>query len=168
MISFPTPLAPAPAQPSATLRWLELSELVARCQRLLSNGVSRHTLRHGLGEVQLSLLWACNDGPEAGLSQCELSQALSLSAAHISGQVEQLRAKGLLAGHRRPPDRRRQVWQLTDQGREGFQSLLSELVAWAEPLEQQLSPERREMLWQLLLQLANVLAEHDAADASEV
>ncbi len=138
-------------------QWAELLELLARSERLLRDELAERTGPRGISEAQFSLLWACKHAPPAGLSQNELAQSLTLSAAHISGQVEQLRAKGLLAGCRRPPDRRRQVWQLTDQGNLQLESLLSDLVQWFEQLESSLSTQRRADLSELLRKLAESL-----------
>lgn len=143
--------------------WLELTELLGRCERLLRSEVQGASAARGLSEAQCSLLWACSQAPVGGVSQSELSQALTLSAAHVSGQVEQLRGKGLLAGQRSAPDRRRQVWQLTDAGHAQLDELLSELLAWAEQLDRRLSPERRQTLAGLLCHLAGCLAGDEAA-----
>lgn len=146
--------------------WAELLELLTRCERSLRDELAKRTGPHGLSEAQFSLLWACRQSPPGGLSQNELAQTLALSAAHVSGQVEQLRMKGLLAGHRRAPDRRRQVWQLTDDGQQRFESLLDELANWFRELESSLSPPRRADLADLLRLLAASLEGQQSAPTS--
>jgi DNA-binding MarR family transcriptional regulator len=136
---------------------------------LLRDALAERTSPQGISEAQFSLLWACRQAPPGGLSQNELAQSLAWSAAHISGQVEQLRAKGLLTGHRRAPDRRRQVWQLTDQGHCQLETLFEALVVWFEQLEAQLSPPRRADLAELLRLLAASLeANRSKSDAAIV
>ena len=158
---YPATMA-GPAQAPDSRPWLELAELLSRCERLLRDEIQQRTARQGLSEAQFSLLWTCRQAPAGGLSQSELSQALALSAAHVSGQVEQLRAKGLLAGQRSAPDRRRQLWQLTSAGQAQLDTLLEELLGWAEQLDRQLAPDRRQALAGLLKQLAACLAGESA------
>ena len=131
-------------------RWAELAELLGRCERSLRDELSRYTLPLGLSQAQFALLWACRYAPAEGLSQNELAVNLALSPAHVSGQVEQLRAKGWLVGQRRAPDRRKQVWQLTGEGDARLAELLSALIDWAAKLEHRLPAERREALAGLL------------------
>jgi DNA-binding MarR family transcriptional regulator len=155
-------LHPPQGAPAATagppLHWAELTELLGRCERSLREELSSHAVPLGLTQAQFSLLWACRQAPPEGLSQNELAIGLALSPAHVSGQVEQLRAKGWLAGQRRAPDRRRQVWQLTAEGDARLESVLSALVQWAEHLDDQMSPQRRQELASLLGDLAQALA----------
>jgi DNA-binding MarR family transcriptional regulator len=146
---------PAPAEPVA--RWAELSEQIARCARRLRAEVGQRASASGLSEAQFSLLWACTQGPAEGLNQNEIAAASAVSAAHVSNLVEQLRARGLLEGQRRAPDRRRQVWQITAAGRRELHSLLTHLATWADPLDAQLGPEQREALLGLLQQLARLI-----------
>jgi DNA-binding MarR family transcriptional regulator len=154
--------------PLASQQWVELTELIARCERLLRDDLAERTSPQGISESQFSVLWACHQAPPGGLSQNELAQALALSAAHISGQVEQLRAKGLMAGHRRAPDRRRQVWQLTDQGHRQLEMLFEQLIGWFEQLETQLSPTRRADLAELLRLVAASLEANPSSPESKV
>lgn len=138
--------------------WADLAELLGRCERTLRDELSRFSLPVGLTQGQFSLLWACRQAPPEGLSQNELALSLALSPAHVSGQVEQLRVKGWLAGERRAPDRRKQVWRLTPAGDDRLQELLSALVVWAGCLDARLGPHRRQQLANLLDALRAALA----------
>src|SRR5699024_6079634 len=89
--------------------------------------------RHDLSDVEMSLLWQCHRAIPVGQGQIELATAMSVSPAQISGLVEQLRERGLLAGCRDPRDRRRQVWQVTPAGNHLLEQVLVEL----EPLAAQ-------------------------------
>lgn len=142
---------------SPALRWTELAESLGRCERRLREDLGGQALPAGLSHAQFSLLWACRQAPPQGLSQNELAATLALSPAHVSGQVEHLRARGLLAGHRRAPDRRRQVWQLTSEGESQLESVLAALVQWADQLDERLPPSQRASLIALLSELAQAL-----------
>lgn len=144
---------------SPALRWAELAESLGRCERRLREDLTQQAMPAGLSQAQFSLLWACHQAPPQGLSQNELAALLALSPAHVSGQVEQLRSRGLLAGHRRAPDRRRQVWQLTAEGESQLESVLAGLVQWAEQLDERFLPEQRVALITLLSELALALQE---------
>jgi DNA-binding MarR family transcriptional regulator len=151
------PLQEPLAAGSPALRWAELAESLGRCERRLREDLAQQALPTGLSQAHFSLLWACCQAPPQGLSQNELAAALALSPAHVSGQVEQLRARGLLAGHRRAPDRRKQVWQLTVQGESQLESALAALIDWAGQLDDRFQPEQRVALISLLGELALAL-----------
>lgn len=147
--------------PERSEKWADLAELLGRCERTLRDDWSRFSLPLGLTQAQFSLLWACRQAPPEGLSQNELALSLALSPAHVSGQVEQLRSKGWLAGERRAPDRRKQVWQLTADGNDRLQELLAVLVNWAERLDDRLGQQRRHHLAILLDELLAALAQSE-------
>ena len=151
-----SPHQPAPPGESA-LRWAELAQWLGCCERALREDLARHAVPLDLPHAHFSLLWACRQAPSEGLSQSELASLLALSPAHVSGQVEQLRARGWLAGERKAPDRRRQVWQLTAEGNSQLEALLVALMQWAERLEDELAPQGRQSLLSLLRQLALAL-----------
>ncbi len=138
-------------------RWLELAEALGRCERSLRDELGRRATPLSISTSQLSLLWACHSAPPEGLGQNELADLLALSPAHVSAQVEQLRAKGLLIGQRKAPDRRRQVWQLTSEGDQRLEALLATLQSWAEQLEEGMSPDARTAITALLGDLAAAL-----------
>src|SRR5262245_15004505 len=72
----------------------------------------------GLSDTELLVVWLCSGG---GRVQIDLAGAIGISPAQMSGMVERLRSRGLVAMHRLAMDRRRQVWRTTPCG----QSLLS-------------------------------------------
>lgn len=88
---------------------------------------------HGLRDVHFLLLWNCQAAKDYGVAQRELATALSLSPAQVSGLVEELRQRTLLASHRPTSDRRQQRWRLTADGQRLLQEVVSdELGAWAQ------------------------------------
>jgi DNA-binding MarR family transcriptional regulator len=119
---------------------MELSgiETEPRAERLLTlvhwtSAASRH-LRRRLAEVagasdlsdaELLVLWFCHGG---GQVQVELAAAIGISPAQMSGVVERLRSRELVAMHRSATDRRRQVWRTTAAG----ETLLAEIAGQLE------------------------------------
>src|SRR5262245_19472075 len=73
----------------------------------------------GLSDTELLVIWLCSGG---GRVQVDLAGAIGISPAQMSGMVERLRSRGLVAMHRLAMDRRRQVWRTTAAG----QSLLAD------------------------------------------
>src|SRR5206468_2576310 len=71
-----------------------------------------------LSDTELLVVWLCSGG---GRIQVELALAIGISPAQMSGMVERLRSRGLVAMHRLAMDRRRQIWRTTAVG----QSLLA-------------------------------------------
>ena len=72
--------------------------------------------------------------PDGLVCQNDLASAMSVSSAHVSGLVEQLRARGLLVGVRPPEDRRCQVWHLTAAGRACLDAVVADSRDWATSL----------------------------------
>lgn len=156
MPSFPSAV-PRGRRKSPAARWIELAERILACGRLVRSPVGRPAGKCRLGEAQFSLLWASLGAPSAGLSQSQLAAALSLSPAHVSGLVEQLRQQGLLESRRTPSDRRRQLWRITPAGRNALEAVLADLAQWADRFHNQLGPEVSDELARLLGQLLDVL-----------
>lgn len=147
------------------VRWLQLVERVAVCSRLLRAGLDQRMAACQLNPSQFSILWACHHA-ESGSGQSQLAELLAVSPAHISGLVEQLRRRKLLAGHRPSTDRRRQLWRLTPQGRQAVESVLESLRVWAEQVH--LPPEAAHSLARLADEaaLAVQIAEESTATTS--
>ncbi len=100
-----------------------------RCSACLSEILKGEADRHDLTEMACRTLWICHRQGPAGVSQADIAAELDLSPAHVSALVEDLRARDLLLGERRPPDRRRQFWSLTPSGAEIFLPLADRLNA---------------------------------------
>jgi DNA-binding MarR family transcriptional regulator len=127
MVYATPPARPGPEPPCAADP-LELLELLALCARRARAWQARALADLGLGESQLSVLWACGQAPQAGYSQIELAAALALSQAQVSVVVEALAEAGLMQSHRSPLDRRRQQWRLTERGVQAWQSACQRLA----------------------------------------
>ena len=144
-----------PKDPAA--RWIELAERTLVCGRMFRDGLARQAGRRQLSAAEFSILWACRRAPPAGLGQNELAANLAVSAAQVSGLVEQLRRKGFLQGHRAEYDRRCQLWRVTPAGRAKLQAALAGVADLAGRLEDQLGTGGCGALIRLLNQLAGVL-----------
>jgi DNA-binding MarR family transcriptional regulator len=143
------------AEPAVS--WLHLVERVATCSRLLRAELDARMEACALNPSQFSLLWACHQEC-AGVGQRELAELLAVSPAHVSGLVEQLRRRRLLAGHRPATDRRRQLWRLTAQGRETVDAVLTALRNWAGELERRLPADASRTLERLVDELSLAVA----------
>jgi DNA-binding MarR family transcriptional regulator len=131
------------------VNWLHLVERVAVCSRLLRAALDNRMADCDLNPSQFSVLWACFHQP-AGVGQSELAELLAVSPAHVSGLVEQLRRRKLLAGHRPSADRRRQQWRLTPQGEACVKAVRTALRTWVEGLERHLPRDASRTLARLV------------------
>lgn len=156
--------SPASSAPAAAGDWATLQELLLRCSNALRDELAARSQGVALSGAQFTLLWAC-ETDIAGLSQRELALRLSLSAAHVSGLVEQLSARGLIVGQRAPQDRRRQIWRLTEQGRATVRQVFAELEPLARCLNVLLSAGVREQLARQLSELCEALQHASAVHA---
>jgi DNA-binding MarR family transcriptional regulator len=147
---------------SSAVSWLHLVERIAVCSRLLRAALDNQMAACDLNPSQFSVLWACYHQC-AGVGQSELAEVLAVSPAHVSGLVEQLRRRKLLAGHRPSADRRRQLWRLTAHGQSCVESVRAALRTWAEGLERHLPPDAARALARLVDRVAEAV---EAADRS--
>lgn len=122
--------------PCVAVKWVELSEQISQCARLLRGEISPHGATT-LSDAEFSLLWICAAVSAGGISQKELSTTTGVSPAHISGLVEQLRTKGFLRGRRATADRRRRLWQITPEGRDEIHAVLARLGRWAKRMDEE-------------------------------
>jgi len=136
--------------------WLDVVELLSLCDRRLRDTLSRSLTQEGLGDAQYSLLWRCSSTNARGVPQRHLAEELSVSAAHVSTTLEQLRCLGLLCSRRLPNDRRRQLWAVTPSGREVIRRVTSSLRAWASRLENTLGTQASHELRSTLRALVTV------------
>jgi len=164
------PTSTAPATPSSTpdlslVGWIEVLEQVAASTRLVRHELTRALAVHGVGESQFSILWICQQASGEGISQSDIASRLAISAAHISGLVEQLRRSGWLDGHRDVADRRRQVWRTTPAGQNFVAALVASLAAWLRRAEPGLAQIDAAQLHDLTQRLGQSLADDVTAVA---
>ncbi len=87
--------------------------------------------RLGLNETDLQLLWGLERAAPERLDQSTLATRLAISPAQVSVTVERLRASGWIGQSHSVADRRRNLWQLTAEGRQVIAGTLDELTRWA-------------------------------------
>lgn len=144
-------------------------ETLSVCGRRLRAALATALTAEQIGDAQFSLLWSCCDTSSGGVSQRHLADALSVSPAHVSTTLEQLRRLELMRSQRCASDRRRQLWVVTSAGREVVERIESRLRSWATKLEEELGPQlSRELQRNLeaLIGAAKHLESH-AEDESE-
>ena len=148
--------------------WIHLVERLTVCSRLLRAGLDARMAACDLNPSQFSILWVCYHA-ESGAGQSQLADLLAVSPAHVSGLVEQLRRRRLLAGHRPPSDRRRQLWRLTPQGRNSVESVLTAIRAWAVELDARLPAKASRALTHMVDQVTEAVqaAEQRVAAAGQ-
>jgi DNA-binding MarR family transcriptional regulator len=116
----------APQAFGSAANCLELLEDLSRLTRTLRTTLAEVVQPNGLTDTELQLLYRCASSSD-GLAQRQLADALAISTAAVSGLVEGLRRRGLIACHRPADDRRRQVWKLTARGHQLLGQLMSTL-----------------------------------------
>lgn len=107
------PENPSSAESTVAGQWAELTRLLARALR----SVQRLSADLEIAEAEWLLLWVCSQAGDTGTAQVVFAQALGVSAAQVSTLVERLREQGWLQSERCTQDRRRRLWNLTDEGR---------------------------------------------------
>ena len=108
-------------EPSAE-RLLSLVHWTSAASRQLRRRLAEVASTFQLSDPELLVLWFCHGG---GQVQVELAAAIGISPAQMSGVVERLRLRELVAMHRSATDRRRQVWRTTAAG----ETLLGDIAA---------------------------------------
>jgi DNA-binding MarR family transcriptional regulator len=103
-------LPPSDSQADRLLRLVHWTSTASRHLRRQLAEVAR-TL--GLSDTELLVVWLCSGG---GRVQVDLAGAIGISPAQMSGMVERLRSRGLVAMHRLAMDRRRQMWRTSATG----------------------------------------------------
>ena len=142
----------APQDFGSAANCLELLEDLSRLTRTLRTTLAEVAQPNGLTDTELQLLYRCASSTD-GIAQRQLADALAISAAQVSGLVESLRRRGLLAGHRPAADRRRQLWKLTAHGHQVFGQLMSTLAPSLELLFAARPPSSITTLRQIARQL---------------
>ena len=110
-----------PAGDAHAERLLRLVHWTSAASRQLRRRLAEVAQAIDLSDAELLVVWLCRGD---GHVQVELASAIGISPAQMSGLVERLRARGLVAVHRQAMDRRRQVWRTSPEG----ESLLGEVA----------------------------------------
>jgi DNA-binding MarR family transcriptional regulator len=103
---------------------LNLIHWTSSASRQLRRRLADVAAATGLSDTELLVVWLCSAD---GHVQVEIAAAIGVSPAQMSGLVERLRSRGLVAMHRLAHDRRRQIWKATDAGPELLESIAERL-----------------------------------------
>lgn len=162
-MEFDSPFAPGDLPsglpPAEQLLWL--IHWLSAAGRQLRRKLADVAAESDLSDSELLVVWLC--GGE-GRVQVELAAAVGVSPAQMSGLVERLGQRGLVAMNRPARDRRRQVWKTAPAGRELLASLAAPLQSFAASLECRLATHEQRLLQELCEQLAST--DGDLADRS--
>ena len=120
------------------------------CESRIENNL-RSRLRDSFGVTlpQFDVL-AKLDYMQQPLTMTELSNQLMVSNGNVTGVVDRLVREGYVQRTSSPDDRRVQLIQLTDAGRDLFSEMAIQHESWIEELFEQLGPEETSKLSDLL------------------
>src|SRR6478752_5908652 len=96
-----------PLGDAAPDRLLRLVHWTSNASRHLRRRLTEITSALDLSDTELIVVWMCSGD---GRVQIDLVGSTGISPAQMSGLVERLRGRGLVAMHRQAGDRRRQIW----------------------------------------------------------
>jgi DNA-binding MarR family transcriptional regulator len=130
-------LPPGCAPPEQLLR---LAHWTSTASRHLRRRIGELTSALDLSDTELIVVWLCSGG---GRVQVDLAAATGISPAQMSGLMERLRSRGLVAMHRLARDRRRQIWRATAEGQSLLADAAKHLNDLAACLAEQLSNEEQ-------------------------
>lgn len=137
--------------------WTRIAQLFSACARDLRRAMAQQAAACDLTDTEYLLLFVCretaDEGPaqqEEGLAQQDIAEALGVSPGQVSGLVDRLQQRGLVQPHRLPHDRRRQLWTLTDQGRQLLSAALVRFDDLSREFDRHLPPRDRERIEQLV------------------
>jgi DNA-binding MarR family transcriptional regulator len=144
----------APLAPAEGLL-LELVRQTSSAGRALRRLLADEAAAEGLNDAELLVIWLCAGGNSPGVVQGDLASAIGVSPALMSGTVERLRSRELIARHRSPIDRRRQVWQTTGLGQACLERLRGRLAALSAALELRMTSSQQRETQALCQRLAS-------------
>jgi len=104
-------------------------------------------------------LMAQLDRHPQGLKMRELSRRLMVTGGNVTGLTDRLVAEGLVERHSDPADGRAQTVRLTAAGQRHFSTMATEHEAWVAGLFSGLAPAKQALLFELLGELKQSLAE---------
>jgi DNA-binding MarR family transcriptional regulator len=99
------------------------------CQAAINGRRAVKTLAHWarlfqLSESELQILWHLRWAAGGGVDQTTLANRLAFSPAQVSACVEKLRSRGLISHREIAGDRRRRLWQPSDDGNDVLQKIV--------------------------------------------
>lgn len=148
----------SPPPPSGPLRRLRLGPLrdnlgyltrVMRNVSVQTSGQHVADLGHVTGQITLLGLIAANEG----VTQNELARAILMSKSQVTGLIQDLVARGLVAREEHGGDRRFNTLALTAEGGKAWKKALARISRHSDELMAPLEPAERAELARLLRKL---------------
>ena len=146
-----------PPSDSQADRLLSLIHWTSTASRHLRRRLADVAAELGLSDTELLVVWLCSGG---GRVQVDLAGAIGISPAQMSGMVERLRSRGLVAMHRQAMDRRRQVWRASAAGQVLLSQAAGHLNELAASITSGLASDEQQAARSLCQRLAEAVAEN--------
>ncbi|MGH3090192.1 MAG: MarR family winged helix-turn-helix transcriptional regulator [Rubrobacteraceae bacterium] len=109
---------------------------------------------------RFDVMAALHEAP-GGMNMGEVSRRLMVSNGNVTGIMGRLEEEGLVHRRAKPGDRRTQIVQLTEAGRETFEAMAAAHSAWISSMFSTLTAEEVETLDRLLKNAKNSVLESD-------
>jgi DNA-binding MarR family transcriptional regulator len=145
-----------PPSDSQADRVLRLIHWTSTASRHLRRRLAEAAEALSLSDTELLVVWLCSGG---GRIQMELAASIGISPAQMSGMVERLRARDLVAMHRLAADRRRQVWRTTSSGQTLLLQAAKHLNELADSVGDELSHDEQQTAQSLCERLAQAVTQ---------
>ena len=145
---------PSEADDQRPQRLLSLVHWTSAASRQLRRRLAEVAGAIDLSDAELLVLWFCHGGAQV---QVELAAAIGISPAQMSGVVERLRSRALVAMHRSATDRRRQVWRTTLAGETLLGQIAGRLDALAITIQGGLSTAEQQAVESLCQRLVEAV-----------
>jgi DNA-binding MarR family transcriptional regulator len=141
-------------------RLLRLVHWTSNASRQLRRRITDIAAELELSDTELIVVWMCSG---EGRVQVDLAGSTGISPAQMSGLMERLRSRGLVAMHRQAGDRRRQIWRATPAGQAVLVTAALHLGELAACLSEQMNAEEQVLTQSLCQRLAEAAANGNRA-----
>jgi DNA-binding MarR family transcriptional regulator len=146
-------------------RLLTLVHWTSAASRQLRRRLAEVAAAIDLSDVELLVLWLCHGG---GQVQVDLAAAIGISPAQVSGLVERLRSRELVAMRRSATDRRRQVWRTAAAGETLLGEVASHFDALAAAVDGGVSTAQQQTVAALCRRLVEAVGQHGRRTGSNL
>jgi DNA-binding MarR family transcriptional regulator len=137
-------------------RYLKSIRLLAECMQGFERLSGRHVREHGLTHAQFDIVATLGNTP--GMSYKELGERTLITKGTLTGVIERLEQKGLVARERSPSDARSWFIRLTPQGEQLFADVFPRVTSRGGEVFAQFTESDYEQLEQALARLKSVIA----------
>jgi DNA-binding MarR family transcriptional regulator len=114
---------------------------IRRLQQIAVAIFLQETAEHALTPVQYAAMQAVRNKP--GIDQRTLARAIGLDTSTTGGVIDRLEARGLVARHPSPTDRRVRLLMLSDAGQAMLDAIVPAIVRAQDRMLEPLPPQER-------------------------